>query len=278
MWKSRFKNLSESALQVFPLLLGRGYRPVNWETSAALSDVLSLSVSGLAKFYRLFHKYSTRLILHDLLVHQPQCTLPDLTHYASEEKVAEVLDQLQGLGLISRWHPGEIVTHFPESLRMGWLLEWYIAAVLEMEFGTPAIFNVGLRGTRAGGDYDVLASWLGKLLYIEAKSAPPRGIHNPEIGAFLERVLEVKADLVVFLNDTHLRVKDKIVLMFEEELIKLKGVGSLKQMPVERVREQIFHIDHYVYITNTRRDIRSNFKIIFHDYLSHQMVSKKWFS
>ncbi|NIT99503.1 MAG: hypothetical protein GWN01_00720, partial [Nitrosopumilaceae archaeon] len=70
----------------------------------------------------------------------------------------------------------------------------------------------------AGGDFDVLASWLGKLLYIESKSAPPKGIHNPEISAFLERVQNTKPDLAIFINDTHLRVKDKIVLMFEEEL------------------------------------------------------------
>jgi len=263
--------------QLLPLIDGRGLRVSKYNLPSALFEKFPQMEKQFRKFYSLFHHYSTRLIWHDLHLNAPDCHLSQLTHYASPEKVAEVLNHLKATGVIGSWTEERIPVNIPGELPMGWWLEWFVATVLSLEFASPSIFNVGLRGTASGGDYDVLSAWLGKLLYVETKSAPPRGIHNPEIGAFLERVRELKPDLAVFLNDTHLRVKDKIVLMFEEEFIKLKGIEALQNLPVERVQEQIFQIGHYIYIMNTKRDIRKNFKVVFQDYLKARLPINRIF-
>ena len=56
------------------------------------------------------------------------------------------------------------------------------------------------------------------MVYVEIKSSPPRGIERGEIGSFLARITDLLPDIAFLFNDTQLRMKDKIVLMFEEEL------------------------------------------------------------
>ncbi|RMG66321.1 MAG: hypothetical protein D6715_07350 [Calditrichaeota bacterium] len=259
--EERFKAVSH-------LVQGRGFHFTQAHLPEALFQKLPQLASRRERFLTLMHRYSTRLFLHDLLAGGPEVDPTRLTHYVGRDHAARLIEQLKVMDLVEQTDTG-LRHRFPQWLNPGWLLEWYLATVLSEEFASPALFNVGLKGARCGGDYDVLACWLGRLLYIEAKSAPPKGIHNPQVAAFLERIEELKPDLAIFLNDTHLRVKDKIVLMFEEEIIKLKGLKSLQQMPVLRVQEQIFHLAHSIYICNSKRDIRTNLRIIFQHYLSY---------
>lgn len=262
-------------MQLFPLIHGRGFGLSKHQLP---QDILSF-LPGLAhddqshgiSFYKMLHRYSVRLLLHDVLNNFPQCTLADLTHYCSPTSARKFLKEFEEFGIVSVIDDQHIRIHLEDKLNTGWILEWFISSILAIEFGCATVFNVGLVGTQAGGDFDVLASWMGKLLYIESKSAPPKGIHNPEIAAFLERVQNIKPDLAIFINDTHLRVKDKIVLMFEEELIKLKGVQSLTSLPIRRVREQIFQLNHYIYIMNSKRTIAGNLTVVFHDYLQNHL-------
>ncbi|NOX38504.1 MAG: hypothetical protein GXO78_13300 [Calditrichaeota bacterium] len=270
--QQRIKNDPLAGHPVDSLIRARGFQLSRGNNIADLPQYLPLSRQQLDDFFTFMHRYSHRLVLHDLFRLQPECKAEDLTHYVSSNSLIRILAQLENFGMISRKSDGRIVIHLPADLTVGWILEWYIATLMENVFASPALFNVGILGTDTGGDYDVLASWLNRLVYFEAKSAPPKGIHNPEIAAFLKRIQQLKPDLAIFFNDTHLRVKDKIVLMFEEELIQLKGIESLKQYPVLRVQEQIFHIQHSIYILNSKRDVRQNLKVVFHDYLQHQGV------
>ena len=255
---------------ILALIRARGFQLSRWNHPREMESFMADKSEDADAFYRFMHRYSHRLILHDLFRLKPRCQRQELTHYVSRESLSRILARLETFGLITCHSDGGVSIHFPREWSVGWLLEWYLASLLDNEFASPAIFNVGLLGTETGGDFDVLAGWGNRLLYIETKSAPPKGIHNPEIAAFLTRIHQLKPDLAVFLNDTHLRVKDKIVLMFEEELIHLKGIGSLKQYPVERVQGQIFHIQHALYIMNSKRDIRQNLRIVFHDHLQHR--------
>ncbi len=250
------------------LVQGRGYRIVQALEPEELFRQFPLLLPWRDDFLRLMHRYANRLFLHDLLAYGPVVDKTRFTHYVSSQYTEQLIERLTAMGVVHM--EGSVIRHrFPEWVRPGWLLEWYLATVLLHTFASPTLFNVSLKGTGCGGDYDVLACWLHQLLYIEAKSAPPRGIHNPQVSAFLERVQELKPDLAIFLNDTHLRVKDKIVLMFEEEIIKFKGLQSLHEIPVQRVQDQIFHLAHSIYICNSKRDVRSNLKTIFHHYLGY---------
>lgn len=263
--------MNQLEAQLYPLILGRGFKFTRFQLPHAIFAELPQLEKHFNSFYRMMKKYAFRLLLHDLLSKLPQCAVEDLTHYCSAESVKRFLPELKKIGIIKAWDREKIYQNTGYNFSTGWILEWFITVLLARVFQAPSLFNVGLSGTKTGGDYDILSAWMGKLLYIEAKSAPPKGIHNPEIGAFLQRIFSLKPHLAIFIVDTHLRVKDKIVLMFEEELIKLLGVESLKTHPLERVEEQIFHLHHYIYIMNSKRSFERNFSTIFHDYLQNNL-------
>ncbi len=267
-----FSREKPQARQVLPLLFGRGFQPAGFQEVSRALELLPFSdPEKIYRFYRLLRRYSVRLLFYDLFAHRREgAALEQLLHYCSAESAGKILAEFSALGIVAE-RRGRFFLQVPEHLQMGDLFEWLVATILNVEFQAPAIFHVSLRGNRVGGDFDVLANWLGRLLYLEVKSAPPKGIHNPEIGEFLLRLGELKPDLAIFLDDTHLRVKDKIVLMFEEELIKRKGIGSLKDLPIQRVQEQIFQLNHYLYILNSKREIKSNLRIVFQDYLLYNL-------
>jgi hypothetical protein len=261
--------------RVLRLIRGRGLQPAQYSKSAEFLKNIGIEQSPtIENFYRLMKRYSVRLLLHDLLAIHQGAKLPDLLNYCSETSARNILKKLAKIGLVIN-HGDEFNLQIPKNIRAGDLLEWFVASCLRREFGVSAIFNTSLRGGKAGGDYDVLGEWIGKLLLIEAKSAPPKGIHNAEISGFLQRIISLMPDIAIFINDTHLRVKDKIVLMFEEEMIQMKGIESLKEIPVQRVSEQIFHLKHYIYIMNSKRGIRANLTEVFRDYLQHHSSIRK---
>jgi hypothetical protein len=258
--------------QIHPLIKGRGFKITKNQMPHDIFDGFPEIKNNFSSFYRLMKKYPFRLLFYDVLKNKSNYAFKDLIHYSSSKSVSRFLEQLKSLQIIQDWDEKKVQLTQPAcKLNSGWLLEWLIATLLYQEFDSVTIFNVGLRGTNIGGDYDVLANWLGRLLYLELKCSPPKGIHNPQIKAFLQRVSKLKPDIAIFINDTHLRVKDKIVLMFEEELINLNGIEMLKIAPVERIEEQIFHIHHYIYLLNTKRSIQNNLKTVFHDHLKNNL-------
>ncbi len=254
-----------------PFILGRGLKPVRYFSPGALLSQLKLDEANLiSEFYQLEQRYSVRLLLHDLLAHPDGLPLKKLLHYCSENSARGILNNLISLGLVAR-EGNDYRFQFAPVLRTGDLAELFTGMLLIEEFQLPVLCNVSLGGNSSGGDFDILANWMQKLLYVEVKSAPPKGIHNSTVAAFLDRIVSLVPDIAIFLNDTHLRVKDKIVLMFEEELIRLQGIGSLENMPIQRVSEQIFQLNHYIYIMNSRRDLKMNFAVVFNDYLRYNL-------
>jgi hypothetical protein len=129
---------------------------------------------------------------------------------------------------------------------------------------------VRFKETSSGGDYDVIASWEGRLVYVEIKSSPPRGIERQEIGSFLARITDLMPDIAFLFNDTQLRMKDKIVLMFEEELHERFDRRNCEMFPLTRLVDELFHINHRIFIVNSKRDVAANFNYCLRDFLLHE--------
>ncbi len=146
-------------------------------------------------------------------------------------------------------------------------LEWFIAEMFSREFSSPALYGVNIKGTASGGDYDVIASWNRRLVYVETKSSPPKGIEQSEIVTFFSRIDDLLPEVAILFNDTQLRMKDKLVPMFEEELKRRYGKKSRTLYPVVRLVEELFHVQNRIFIINSKKDVFENFSICLRHYL-----------
>jgi hypothetical protein len=104
----------------------------------------------------------------------------------------------------------------------------------------------------------VLARIDSSLLYMEVKSSPPKQIYDRQIIAFLNRIEDLSPDLSVFFVDTELRMKDKIVPMFEDELRR----RYKKTMPLSRILKELFHINNKIFIINAKGGVSGNIKTV----------------
>jgi hypothetical protein len=80
---------------------------------------------------------------------------------------------------------------------------------------------------------------------------------------------DILPDVAFLFNDTQLRMKDKLVVMFEEELGKRYGKESKTLYPVERLIEELFHVQNRIFIVNSKKDVVENFQICLKHYLQH---------
>jgi hypothetical protein len=155
-----------------------------------------------------------------------------------------------------------MIEHVPGGFRLasgpvksfGETLEWFVAQIFKEEFGAEAVWGVRAKRPKIGGDYDLIAKVDGSILYMEIKSSPPKQIYQREISAFIDRVLDLHPEISIFFMDTELRMKDKIVPMFEEEL-----KARHKEPPVlTRMEKELFQIRDKIFIINAKDSISSN--------------------
>ena len=229
-------------------------------------DLTSLYKS---RFYEMMKKYSFRLVLRDMIKYQDQFRIQDLTHYCSSKVVREYCDLLCEMGTIIKIGRERYRTRISPLHSFGPTLEWFIAEMFKREFASPAIYGVSVKKTQSGGDYDVIASWNQRLVYVEVKSSPPRGVESSEVLTFFSRTEDLLPEVAILFNDTQLRMKDKLVVMFEEELERRYGRKSKSLYPVERLIEELFHVRHHIFIVNSKKDVAENFRICLKDYLRH---------
>ncbi len=222
--------------------------------------------SSLIRFYRMLRRYSFRLFLRDLIKTPEANGFDPLTRYCSRRAVGAYMETLAQLGIVIL--AGESYRLIRKVPSFGRTLEWYVCEILRREFLAPALFNVKLENTRLGGDYDVIAQVAGRLVYIEVKSSPPRGVEREAVEAFLARVRELSPSVALLLVDTELRMSDKLVPLLTAGL---EREGKTEpQWAVERVANEIFHVRHCLYVTNSRKGIYSNLRNCFRDYLLHE--------
>jgi hypothetical protein len=249
--------LSESALGLPAMLKLRGFKIHSIEPS---DDLLIPEKEHITGFYQMMTKYSFRLFLRDVIKHQARFTLKDVTRYATSDVTGDFIQYVLDIGLIKKTGKAFMLPRRIKSF--GDTLEWFVSEVLKKEFMTEALWGVKFKGQKTGGDYDIIARIDGSLLYMEVKSSPPKQIYQSEITGFLDRVQDLNPAVSIFFMDTELRMKDKIVPMFEEEL-KSRFVSP---PAVKRMKMELFQISGKLYIINAKHSIAGNIEKVLADY------------
>jgi len=244
------RTLNELTPPLDMLLKRRGFRVYKKEPP---DDLLVPDEPFRDGFYANLHKYSFRLFLRDVIKHQDRFTLEEVTRYSTTRVIRTYLGYLRDIRMITEGAAGYILSRRPIT-SFGPTLEWYVAELLKREFGADTLWGVKFRRPKVGGDYDVLAKLDGSLLYVEVKSSPPKQVTDSEIAAFLDRVQDLSPEFSLFLMDTELRMKDKLVPMFEQALAK----RSSDPPAVVRIERELFSVGDRLFIVNAKESISRN--------------------
>jgi hypothetical protein len=259
--------------QVEKILKMRGIKVFRKNPTERLFFPPPLSPSYKTRFYEMMKKYSFRLVLRDMIKFQDRFRIQDLTHYCSSKVVQGYCRLLCEMEVIIKNGRGRYQTRISPLYSFGPTLEWFIAEMFKREFASPAIYGVSMKNTPSGGDYDVIASWNQRLVYVEVKSSPPKGVEQNEISTFFSRMNDLLPEVAILFNDTQLRMKDKLVVMFETELERRYGKEAKTLYPVERLVEELFHVQNHIFIVNSKKDVVENFQICLKHYLRHGIKS-----
>ena len=205
-------------------------------------------------FYDLMRHYSFRLFLRDVIRHRDDLRVEYLGRYCSADVARRYLDWLRAHRMVRQ--VGRFSRLVLDTPSFGPTLEWFVAAVLERELGMATAWNVRLDGTATGGDYDVIAFAEATLVYVETKSSPPRNIEAAQVRAFCDRLDVLRPDVAVFLNDTQLRMGDKIAVLFADEMRRRAGPATAAA--VVRLDGETFAVGRRLLITNSEPDLVGN--------------------
>jgi hypothetical protein len=252
------RSLNVLTLPIDALLKRRGFRIFK---QAPSEDLLLPSEEFLDEYYRMLRRYSFRLFIRDVIKRQDFFKLENVTRYATSDVTGDYLRYILSIGLIAETGDGYYLARRPVK-SFGETLEWYVAEVLKREFSFESIWGVKFKRPRIGGDYDVLGRFNGSVLYIEVKSSPPKQVQTGEISSFLDRVADLLPEIAVFFMDTELRMKDKIVPMFEQELVKKYALPPA----VTRMEKELFQIDSRIFIINAKEGIERNLEKVLNSY------------
>lgn len=226
-------------------------------------------------FYELFKKYSFRLFLREIINCPGHFRISEVIRFSTPETGKKYLRYLIQMGLVQSNSQDDffICPNKPSSL--GPTLEWFMAEVLKKEFYCPALFGLRCKGSRHGGDFDVVASLEGKLLYLEVKSSPPKNIEGNEIHEFLSRVKDLSPQIALFFVDTELRLIDKIIPIFEAEQRR----NELEQKELlgkrQKIGQEVFFFPPHFYIFGSKGSIIRNLGLCLQHYLSFPHPGKK---
>jgi len=249
------KSLSELTPSLDVLLKRRGFRIYKKEPA---EDLLLPKKKFQSSYYELMKKYSFRLFLRDVIKHQSFFRLETVTRYATSEVTMDYLEYMRKIGLVEKVSDGFRLSLGPIK-SFGETLEWFVAETFKREFTAEAIWGIKFKRPMVGGDYDLITKVDGTILYMEIKSSPPKQIYQKEINAFFDRLSDLLPETGIFFVDTELRMKDKIVPMFEEEL-KTRYVNPPK---IIRMEKELFQIEGRIFIINAKDSIAANIEKVF---------------
>lgn len=266
------KSLTELTPPLTALLRRRGFKIYKKEPQ---DDLLLPEEEFIDEYYQLFHKYSFRLFLRDVIKHQKIFSVKDVTRYAVAEVTKEYIDSLLTIGLLEKTGDSYHIKKRPIK-SFGPTLEWFLSEIFEREFAAEAIWGIKFKRPIVGGDYDLIAKVDSSILYMEVKSSPPKQIYANEISALLSRVFDLRPEIAIFFMDTELRMKDKIVPMFEDEIRKRSPdvlsrfldipVSSNESSPVKRMEKELFQIQNKIFIINAKDSIVHNIETVLSSY------------
>ncbi len=251
----RLWQLAERATSIDLYLRSRGVHSI-----ARVSEPVLLPRSATAqeRYYCLLRHYSFRLFLRDVIRHGSDFGVRDLTRYCSEPVARDYLLALRRWGLVRAVGGGRFALRAADIRSFGPTLEWFVANVLVREFGMVAAHGLRLNGAVGGGDFDVIARWGDRLVYVETKASPPRNIERSQVDAFLQRVAALSPEMAVFLNDTQLRMADKIAVLFGESLRAQASDLGLPDRRPRRLQRELFTIGGRIFIANAEPDLVAN--------------------
>lgn len=232
------------------VLRRRGFRVYRKEPP---EDLLIPEDEHREQYYRMLHKYSFRLFLRDVIKHQHSFTIEQVTRFSTATVTGSYLSYLLSIGLVAPGKKAYALARGPIR-SFGPTLEWYIAELMEREFSAESVWGIKFKRPLVGGDYDVISKLDGTIAYFEVKSSPPKQVHAEEIAAFLSRVDDLSPEIAVFFMDTELRMKDKIVPLFEQELGKRAGPPP----EVVRIEKELFRVENRIFIINAKESIVGN--------------------
>ncbi len=248
------------------MLRRRGLDPYRENPTQHLIFPSTFTSEEKERFFLLFQKYSFRLFVREILHRPAGFQLADVIRFSTPETGRNYLRRLRDLDLVEECGRRRYRLSFPAVASLGPTLEWFMAELIRRTFFCAALYGVRCKGSRYGGDYDVLAAVEGRLLYMEVKSSPPKNIESMEVHEFLSRLRDLVPHLAFFFVDTELRLKDKIVAMFEAERL---GEGGADGPPVEKIGEEIFWVPPQIYIVGSKHSISKNLAAC----LKHHFVS-----
>jgi hypothetical protein len=244
----------ESARALCFALRRRGWQ---WHRRRQDDCLLPGRAAGHERFFALLRHYSFRLFLRDVIVHGAGFTIRDLVRYCAPPVARRYLRVLVDERLVepcgrARYH---LVAGGVRSF--GATLEWFVARALSVEFGMPCAWNLRLEhrldDAHEGGDYDVVALLDGGVLYVETKSSPPRNIEVRQATAFCQRLAALQPEVAVFLNDTQLHMRPKVVPLLHQAY--LARFGSCR---VRRLAAEVYLLGQRVYVINSDPDLIGN--------------------
>lgn len=254
MLKSEIRRLRKALSHFSPslklMLKRRGFIIYKKEPT---EDLILPDKRYASDYYENLKKYSFRLFLRDVIKHQESFTLENVTKYATKEVSAQYLDFLLQTGIAEKHDAQYRITAGPIK-SFGATLEWFVAELIKNDFEADTTWGVKFRRPNVGGDYDLLAKIDASLLYMEIKSSPPKQLYDSEITSFFDRLEDLAPNISIFFSDTELRMKDKIVPMFEEELRN----RYTNPPPVHRLVKELFHINSKIFIINAKGSITAN--------------------
>jgi hypothetical protein len=201
---------------------------------------------------RLRH-YAFRLFLRGAILRPGGFSPREASRYLAAAQARELAEACVALGLAAPIARGRFRLVRP-ARSFGGTLEWWLARELHGRLGFLVATGVRTGAPGVGGDLDVVAAAEGKLVYLEAKSSPPKHVTAGEIRAFLRRVGAARPDLALFVVDTALRLSDKILPMFADALAR---AGAPSPAPRRLLRET-WALGPHLYLVNAREDLFDN--------------------
>jgi len=201
----------------------------------------------------LLRHYAFRLFLRGAILHRTGFSPAEATQYVPAPKARIMAEALVRVGLATRLPRGRYRLLHP-ARSFGGTLEWWLARELTERFGCEAASGIRSGAPGIGGDLDVVAACEGKLIYVEAKSSPPKHVTLEEIGAFLLRVRALRPDVTLFVVDTALRLSDKILPLFAEALAR---DGAAPREP-RRLFRETWALTPHLFLVNAKEELMEN--------------------
>ncbi len=218
-------------------------------------------------FYEAMRRYSVRLVLRAMIARQDGFAPADLGSFSGEAERVRTIERMADIGIVEDAGGSFRLAKRPVT-SFGPTLEWFVAQMMIDRFGSPSIWGITIRGIESGGDFDVISLFEDELIYIEVKSAPPKGIETGEARAFLGRVNTLLPRAAFFFVDTELRMRDRVALLFHQDFLERMKDPYPRRPDLQNLTGEIFHIDHRIFILNAYRDAAANFTLCFRDFLA----------